>query len=306
MSKITFAFIVIGFLLLPFGALESEWLKQAEAIISAILIGTFGISHGAIDNHLYGFKNTRENIRFITIYVISALLFGLVWLVHSNIAFLLFLLISAYHFGQSQFIVYARKKLKLERTLYLIWGSWLLLIFISMNSAELYQSYFASLLNIKLFRQLLYFSNPLSVFFSVLLLMILFYNVWRDRLSVQQCFIELYQLFAIAVVFFISSPLVGFTIYFVILHSIRVLSQEYQYFQSKNNTFSIASFIKMILPFTLISLIGLAFLVLIVFWFELSISLPLTALIFISCLTFPHAFVMDIFYQKNKPKFAES
>ena len=302
MSKITFAFIVVGFLLLPLGAIDNDWLNQFEAIASAVMISTFGISHGAVDNHLYGVKSIKENVRFIFIYVLSALLFGLVWFIHSNTAFLLFLLISAYHFGQSQFIVYAQKKLILERLLYLTWGSWLLLIFISLNSANLTSSYFASLLEITVFEQLVRHSTSLSILLSILLLLQLAYNILKGGLTSQQGFVELYQLFAIAVVFFISSPLVGFTIYFVILHSIRVLNQEYGYFESKNKDFSVGSFIKMIAPFTIISLVGLALFLGVVYWFGFSISLPLTALIFISCLTFPHAFVMDVFYGKNKPK----
>jgi hypothetical protein len=37
-------------------------------------------------------------------------------------------------------------------------------------------------------------------------------------------------------------------------------------------------------------------------YFNLALSVPVVSLIFISCLTFPHSLVMDIFYHKNKIK----
>lgn len=299
MNKSTFLFIVISFLLLPLNELKTPIFHAIEQIVCVSAIAIFGISHGAIDNHLYGFNSKKQNILFISIYVAASLCFGAIWWLSPDVAFASFLVISAYHFGQSQFVDTIEGNKFAQRFLFSVWGAWLLLAFIFMNKEELENSHQSSGVEMLIFDWFLNYSKLLFTSVTVVLVAILSYFTLRGKLPFQKLFIEIYQLAAIMVVFAISSPLLGFTLYFVILHSLRVLGHEYNFFKKINDNFDIKAFAKLLFPFTFISISGL-FLFIAFFWlFDLSFSLPTLALIFISCLTFPHSLVMDIFYHKH-------
>jgi Brp/Blh family beta-carotene 15,15'-monooxygenase len=302
MNKITFIFIVFSFLLLPFQQLEGQLVQTIELITCITAIAVFGISHGAIDNHLYGFKSKSENVRFIGIYVFAALCFGSFWWLSPDIAFISFLVISAYHFGQSQFVEYVKSNRIIDRIIFSCWGAWLLAAFIYTNQSELFLSLENSGISLPVFSLLLSHSTVIFIVASAALLGMLGFYFFSEKIDIQKFFLELYQLFAILFVFSISSPLLGFTLYFVILHSCRVLGHEFSFFKNLQQNFSFRSFIRLLLPFTVVSIIGLLVFLMILKYFNLSLSVPVVSLIFISCLTFPHSLVMDIFYHKNKVK----
>ncbi|MFQ3212880.1 MAG: Brp/Blh family beta-carotene 15,15'-monooxygenase [Marivirga sp.] len=306
MNKISFIFIAAAFLLLPLEVIEHEFVPYVELVLCSILIGTFGIAHGAIDNHLYGIKSVKENKLFIAIYVFAGLLFGVVWYLSFDIAFTIFLIISAYHFGQSQFIDFSGKASFLDRILYISWGVVLLSAFIYFNSAELTTANDSSTVPLDVFGWLLTFSVYILVASVGLLLLLLANFIYTQKMTIERGLTEIYQMFIIGVVFTVSSPLLGFTLYFVILHSIRVMTHEYQFFTMKSTTFSLLKFFKMLLPFTIISILGLLFFVLVVNYYQMTISMPLVLLIFISCLTLPHSLIMELFYKKSLGKISFS
>ncbi|MFN6379217.1 MAG: Brp/Blh family beta-carotene 15,15'-dioxygenase [Flavobacteriales bacterium] len=302
MHKSTFIFIVFSFLLLPFQQLNGHLIQTIEVITCIAAIAIFGISHGAIDNHLYGFKSQKENIKFIGVYVFSALCFGAFWYFSPDIAFASFLIISAYHFGQSQFVEYIKTNRIFDRILFSSWGTWLLAAFIYSNRNELISSLGDSGLSLPVFSLLLTHASVIFIFSTIALIGLLFYFFFSGKIEMQKFFLELYQLFAILFVFSISSPLLGFTLYFVILHSCRVLGHEFSFFKNLRKNFSFKAFVKLLLPFTAISISGLLIFLALLKYFNLSLSIPIVSLIFISCLTFPHSLVMDIFYHKHRIK----
>ena len=75
------------------------------------------------------------------------------------------------------------------------------------------------------------------------------------------------------------------------------MKYEYDFFKKESDNFNLIIFLKLVTPFTLLSLFftGLVF---VSSYFEIiSISIPLLSLIIISAITLPHAIVMHIFYQ---------
>lgn len=287
-------------MLLPLQEIEHEWIDIAEIFLCSFLIGTFGIAHGAIDNHLYGFKNAAENYKFIIIYVLVAILFALVWYIQSDTAFSIFLLISAYHFGQSQFADFANKVRLIDRLFFISWGSSLLFAFLYFNQSSLTQSYLTGQMDVNALKFLIDYALYGLIVSSALLVLFFSVYLYLKQLSIQRLLIELYQLFIISVVFFLASPLLGFTMYFVILHAVRVLFHEFNFLNEKNSSFSIFKFFKLLLPFTILSIAGLGVFAALISYFELSISIPFLAIIFISCLTVPHSLVMDLFYLRGR------
>ena len=64
-----------------------------------------GIPHGAMDHLLYLKQHPGGNIfykwlRFLSFYLGYALLYGILWIINSELAILFFIGISAYHFGE--------------------------------------------------------------------------------------------------------------------------------------------------------------------------------------------------------------
>ncbi len=78
---------------------------QVQLGIFALGILITGIPHGAMDHLLY-FKQHPDGkplnkwIRFSSFYLGYALLYGLLWTIHIQLAILVFIGISAYHFGE--------------------------------------------------------------------------------------------------------------------------------------------------------------------------------------------------------------
>lgn len=76
--------------------------------VSWIILGLgfllVGLTHGALD-HLTdtAVRNTSSLLRFIAVYVAKGLLLGLVWMFFPSIALTLFIVYSAWHFGQADF-----------------------------------------------------------------------------------------------------------------------------------------------------------------------------------------------------------
>ena len=91
----------------------------------------------------------------------------------------------------------------------------------------------------------------------------------------------------------------AFALFFSIIHSLRVLKQEYRHLMVLGIVDSFRSFIKKLIPLTLISLIGIAGLS----FFQREGILPVSELVLImitvSLVTLPHSIVMESFYKER-------
>jgi Brp/Blh family beta-carotene 15,15'-monooxygenase len=84
------------------------WMNtMAEFMVAAVLIALAGIPHGSLDHKIAMHSNKGLRLpRFLLQYIASALLFLLVWLLAPGIALLLFLLLTAWHFGETDFVIF--------------------------------------------------------------------------------------------------------------------------------------------------------------------------------------------------------
>ena len=110
---------------------------------------------------------------------------------------------------------------------------------------------------------------------------------------------ELFLMGLIHLTFFLFPFIIGFTMYFVVLHSIRVMSHEFQFLKNEETVFSGLDFVKLLMPYSLLSV----FFTVITLWLSyvgvIPLSIPLLALIIISAITLPHAIVMHLFYKQS-------
>jgi Brp/Blh family beta-carotene 15,15'-monooxygenase len=220
------------------------------------------------------------------------------WLLLPSLAYLLFLLLSAYHFGQSQFSHYFKKQNIAAQALYLFWGIALLSSYVLFNLEEIHlvmatYDEFGQFAPLHLQGRMLL----ITMISFVLLFGQLIYFTAKGQLSVEVVMMELLVFGLVLLGFYLMPLVIGFTLYFVVLHSFKVLREEYHFLNAQRITQSLKGFVKLVAPFSLLSILGIGFLYALIEWQFLDISFGYGLMVIISSITLPHVFVMDDFYQ---------
>lgn len=275
---------------------------QEQLGFSLILVVLLGIPHGAIDNVIFLRQHEVSAKYFYIFYLIAIGLNALLWLYAPLLSIVAFLMISAYHFGQSQFSHYKLIK-QTNAILSFAWGASILSAMLWFNIIELQEltttvggfESFAISLNEKLF-------ISLFVAFTSLTLLMLTINIWKKRFTLEQCGLELVVFGLILFSFYVFPLIIGFTLYFSTLHSLKVLQEEYKFVEKLyDRSLSFLAFGKLLFPYTTISVFGMGIIYLLSkFNFLPELSFGYLLLILISSITLPHAFVMDRFYKKKQ------
>ncbi|MDP4685572.1 MAG: Brp/Blh family beta-carotene 15,15'-dioxygenase [Salibacteraceae bacterium] len=297
MSKATFIFISCLFLLLPFVLSADKIESSYQLIICTPFILFLGIPHGAIDNVLYLRDKRMSNAQFISVYLIIIGLNVLLWWAFPSFSYILFLILSAYHFGQSQFNHYFQKQSIPHLLLFIFWGITILSSLIYFNLDEIYLI-MESTPEFAVFDPLHQRQDMLYVLLgscSITLFIMLFLAIKRS-LMLYDFMIEVLVLALILVSFYFMPLIIGFTLYFVILHSFKVLREEYGFLAAQKEANSITQFIKMVAPFTLFSIAGILILFAAIYFQFLNLTYGYCLLIVISSITLPHVYVMNKFY----------
>ena len=299
MTKAIFIFIASFLLLLPIVSLAGQLSFAVQLVICLPFLLLLGIPHGAIDNILYLKNSSVSNFEFIVGYLIIIGFNTTLWLFMPNLAYLSFLLLSAYHFGQSQFSHYVERRQTSQVLLYLLWGLAILSGMLYFNIDEIQRL----MLSDSFFAQLQPIHHEKSLFILFLLstgltVVMLAGQYLTHKLNLEAVLMELLILALILVCFYLMPLLIGFTLYFIILHSIKVLREEFQFLQRDGQIQNLRDFISTLAPFTLLSIVGILILFGLIQFNVLSISFGYCLLIVISSITLPHVFVMDRFYSR--------
>ncbi len=143
MNSFTFIYIIDIFIILNLFQGFTNISLENQLIYSSIFILLLGIPHGAIDHVLFFKKREMSQLKFYTIYLGLSLLFVVLWHVWPITSLILFLLISAFHFGESQFADISFKNFY-RYLFYFFWGLCLLSTLMFYNVSELFEitSYF--------------------------------------------------------------------------------------------------------------------------------------------------------------------
>lgn len=296
-NKATFIFISSFILLLPFVLNADKIESSHQLILCTPFILFLGIPHGAIDNLLYLRDKRMSNAQFIGAYLIIIGLNVLLWWVFPSFSYILFLILSAYHFGQSQFNHYFKKQSIPHLFLFFFWGITILSSLIYFNLDEIYLIMESSP-EFAVFDPLHQRQDMLYVLLgscSITVLIMLFLLFKRSMMP-HVFMIEIFVLAIILVSFLFMPLIIGFTLYFVILHSFKVLREEYGFLAAQKEANSITQFIKMVAPFTLFSIAGILMLFAAIYFQFLNLTYGYCLLIVISSITLPHVFVMNKFY----------
>jgi beta-carotene 15,15'-dioxygenase len=276
-----------------------------DLYVFVFLMLLFGIPHGAADHIVY-FNQTPQPtsaliwVYFFRFYLGIMLAYALAWWLFPLLCFVGFLIFSAYHFGQSQlYYLPIPENSWIKVLLYSFWGSLVLLSIIGFNASQTSQILSETPFQNGMQWVLTFFT---SVFF-VNLFLFLFCFVWvyiRYKISFKVIFQELCLLFLLLFLSWSTSILWSFSIYFALWHSLQTIEQEIKVFRLKfNKMYTWKNYLQDALPFTLISVFGIAIILSLVFFYKPSQSYVLFGFfVIISILTAPHAWLIGRIYEK--------
>jgi len=267
-------FFTILFLILNYLKSES---------ISWLLLGigffTVGLSHGALDHITQKANiNAKEYTYFIVNYLIKSALIGSVWLVFPSIALIIFILYSAWHFGQAD---YQEWKLKYGLQSFL-WGLISLLIILLFHFDEL-NLFLLQIPNLQVLNTINHISHNQLFMYQIGIVILGFILTLLNKS----------KLMALTLIYLMLSSmlplLLSFGIYFVGQHSMH----GWKHLKHGLNE-TLPNLLIKALPFTLGGIIVILF-----FMLYFSVNYIGVFFIVLSCLSMPHVLSMNYFYSKK-------
>ncbi|MEQ8241672.1 MAG: Brp/Blh family beta-carotene 15,15'-dioxygenase [Cyclobacteriaceae bacterium] len=266
--------------------------------IAIILILFFGIPHGATDHVLFnvlktGTLESTPKKAFIVFYLLTMILFALFWYFLPALSLLFFLIISAYHFGETQ-LSYWNKSHQLKSIAYLSWGVAVLCIILLSDIERLEYYLVGSLIteetlvfvaSIKYYLIIV----PIVIFFTLLLI--------YERKKVFQ---EIMDLAMIAILAWLSPLLLSFALFFAFWHSNDAILFQIQRLKTSSLSFSINQWVKLALPYSIISIVGIIIIVGSTYFFKIDTPLITLLFILIALITLPHSLIMSRFIQAKQ------
>ncbi len=250
--------------------------------ILAIGFFTIGLAHGALD-HLtsHEINSTKKLIYFMLSYLLKGALFGIVWWFSSDMALAVFLLYSAWHFGQADFKEWNLK----QGWNSFIYGVILLTVILFFHVEELIDilKQIPNLAAVNLLHKI-----PKNGLLLIQVLTVsLGLTLARLKKSTNLLLTLIYLLMASQL-----SLLMAFGIYFVLQHSINGWKHLSVGLEKESSVMWKNAF-----PFT----IGGGGIILNILLFEDENYIGLSFII-LSCLSLPHVFSMNHFYQLTSSK----
>jgi len=210
------------------------------------------------------------------------------------LALSLFVLFSAYHFGEQHWehsFIKCNKSLK--SVFYFCYGMLILYLLFAFNDIGVKSIVF----EITGFKIDNLFILPVLITLSCFIGIVLAIELYSKRLTTEIVLTELFSLVVLAIIFNSSSLIWGFTIYFILWHSIPSLAEQIKFVYGDFKLESTLKYCKSASPYWIISLVGMIVLYTIFIGEKHFYSLFFA---FVAAVTFPHAFVMVKMFSKKK------
>lgn len=272
--------------------------ESFELILGFILIFTFGMIHGSNDLLIVNkiLKNSSYYSKFVLLaaYLLVVTIAILVFYWAPSLAMILFIIFSAYHFGEQHWDHrFTKSNTVLKSTFFLSYGMLILYLLFSFNDAGV-KLIVSEITGYEIPN--LYSKIVLAILASFIGVVLIFEYLKR-RQSVEVILKELFTLGVLTIIFSSSSLIWGFSIYFILWHSIPSLIEQITFIYGDVKTDSSLKYCKTALPYWVISLVGMVILYAIFSGEKQFYSLFFA---FIAAVTFPHAFVMLRMFSKKK------
>ena len=277
-----------------------EFFTQSGTSYAILALLLAGIIHGASDYFIYKAignkpRSLTRNVWFNLLYLLVIVLYAVVWYFSPAVALLIFLGVSTYHFGQSNWHHYTIPEPGLRYIMYLAWGVFVVFTPLILHLEEAK----SNLLAISDFGGILKLtpeSINVYILFFVNVLLISILRV-KNHLSTKEYLKELINLSQLFILFMTVPLLVGFAIYFVFWHSTYSTAEQIKILKSIHQTFSLQNYFRSILIISFITflILGGIYLLFTNVW-EFSFEWGMLFL-FISLLTLPHSHVINKIYE---------
>jgi Brp/Blh family beta-carotene 15,15'-monooxygenase len=287
---------------LTFGALGwlyPVFLQQIQYYLLCILVLMIGLPHGATDfllfKRLQGTRlSTLQLIRFFTVYLLVVGAYFCAWLFWPLPSLLLFLLVSTYHFGQSNWEQFDAPKW-VRYLMNIVWG-----IF-AVGGAVLWHWDESSVIISQLVPDVPKWplQTMLMIQWGILCLNVILIICLRiaGYIDSLRMVFEAIKLVVLGFMFFYTPLLVGFTIYFTLWHSLGSLLSQIDFFRIQWPSFTLYHYYRQATQYTLLAVLGLLGMVVAQPYLFPDISLFSIFLVFISCVTLPHIFLIEESYK---------
>ena len=241
--------------------------QSSQLIFFIIIILLTGVPHGSLDFFVEKqiLQQASQKIvlaKFLIKYLLNMLLYGIVWWLLPTVALVLFIGLTAYHFGEIDWPL--RKQTQLDAILYTLYGFQLIVFIITSHiaaAAPILQQIVQQQISTTVWLQwgnigCIYSGGSLVI---QLLLLTVFYKKIGWTMQVLQQFL-LQSIVLIAIIYILPLYL-SFGFYFGIWHSLLSFQLIQKQMQLPNNATGWAILIKKALPFTIIAWVGIAALI---------------------------------------------
>jgi Brp/Blh family beta-carotene 15,15'-monooxygenase len=274
-----------------FGLWMDSFLSTEFQILSGFfLIFTFGILHGANDllliENINTTKQSNSGIKILGYYVMVVLAGILLFYTIPQVALLLFIIVSAYHFGEQQWQNLQHDFPKwLLIVFQFLYGFVILLLLFNFHSSEV-QNIILNIADINITDN--YFIILLQVS-GITFSGLSAYFYWITEKIRKKMLLEFFYLVLFAILFKSSSLIWGFAIYFVLWHSIPSIIDQIKFLYSNCSFKLFITYCKSALLYWGISILGIS-----VLYFVFRQEQLFNALFFsfLAAITFPHALVI--------------
>jgi Brp/Blh family beta-carotene 15,15'-monooxygenase len=299
-DKITWINAVAGIVLLCWQLIAGSIPMGWQVFYFVLMIGSAGIPHGALDHHVArasaAYAKKKFTIPgFLLRYVAVSFFYSYCWIKLPGISLIIFLLISAWHFGETD--LHAAKNTWLWTLSRFLWGSLVLLILLLTHAEETTQ------LVLRITNQsanaitILEFFKQSGIFIAVSILLLCTISIliahrqnhWQFKKG------HIANLLIIIILTAYLPLLPAFALYFGGWHAIRSFEIIFTFLNKQNHEAAptpVAMW-KNAIPMTFLAAVGFVFMAFI--WKGTGLNMdPLPFIfIFLSVITLPHLDVMD-------------
>ena len=264
--------------------------EKALILIGYLLILTFGIVHGANDIVLLKKNNSdslKSNIKLnvIGIYVLSICFFSFLFYLIPILGLLIFIIFSCYHFGEQHLKLKTTNKNSIS--IFILRFAYGLLIIIALlyfHPQEV-ETIIATITGIEI--KNFVFLDTL-IFSGILLIIAYFFNQKNFRNDFDILF-EVFLLVVIGLIFRFTPLIWGFSLYFILWHSIPSIKSQCEFLYGDFNSKILIKYLKSGALIWFISILGLG---LFYYFFRKTIIIETLLFSFIAAITFPHVFTI--------------
>jgi len=293
----TWLTILLGLILLIWQFFQGNLPQNIQIIFFVSLILLTGIPHGALDHLIQEVTDKKLNkkyyfYRFIIKYLLIIALYALAWFWFSGLSLLTFLIISAWHFGETD-LEKVPKNMPIWSFTRLIYGFYIL-AFILLSHIEEVRPIVSKMLSNQKYLIIFWNFISLNVKQTLYLLGLSFTTIFIIAQS--KCFIKFdkIRIFRLALILLLSAflPLLpAFALYFGGWHALCAFDNIHDYLRKDHPHLTFKLVYLKSLPFTFVAIIFLCgFVSYGNFYIHHFEPLPIL-FIFISLITFPHLLI---------------